>query len=83
VKAKMSFTSGLMRIVGRARGLAGELELGLLQVIHIEVAVAAGPHEVARLIAAHLGHHHREQGVGGDVEGHAEEDVGAALVELA
>ena len=30
-----------------------------------------------------LGHDHREQGVGRDVEGDAEEDVGAALVELA
>jgi hypothetical protein len=31
----------------------------------------------------HLRHHHGQQRVGGDVERHAEEDVGRALVELA
>ena len=45
--------------------------------------IAEGVHEVAVLQAAHLRHHHGEQGVAGDVERHAEEDVGAALVQLA
>jgi hypothetical protein len=40
-------------------------------------------HELAGLEVRHLGHHRREQRVGGDVERHAQEDVGAALVELA
>ena len=32
---------------------------------------------------ADLGHHHGKEGIGGDVEGDAEKDVGAPLVELA
>ena len=40
-------------------------------------------HELARPVAADLRHHHGQQRVGGDVERHAEEDIGAALVELA
>ena len=40
-------------------------------------------HEVARLQAAHLRHHHGQQRVAGDIERHAEEDVGATLIELA
>ena len=39
--------------------------------------------ELAGLQAAHLRHHAGQQGVGGDVERHAEERVGAALVQLA
>ena len=63
--------------------LAGELKLGLLHVIVIEVAVAARPDEVSDLEARLLRHHVREQRVARDVEGHAEEDVAGALVELA
>ena len=63
--------------------LTGELEPGLLDVVGVEVCVAQRVHEVADLETSHLGNHVREQGVGGDVERHAEEDVGAALVELA
>ena len=47
------------------------------------MAVAARPDELARLQVALLRHHVREQGVGGDVEGHAEQRIGAALIELA
>jgi hypothetical protein len=80
----MSVTSGLIRIVRqRRKRLARELQAGLLEVVAVEVRVAEGVHEVAGLVAADLGEHQGEQGVGGDVEGHAEEDVGAALVELA
>jgi len=39
--------------------------------------------EFARLQPRHLRHHLREERVGGDVERHAEEHVGTALVELA
>ena len=49
----------------------------------VEVGVAQGVDEVAGGEIADLGHHHRQQRVGGDVEGDAEEGVGAALVELA
>src|SRR5258707_5973990 len=55
----------------------------LFRSVQVEVRVAQGEHELARLQAGHLRHHQREQGVGGDVERHAEEQVGAALVHLA
>ena len=47
------------------------------------MGVAQGVDELAGLEARHLRHHHGQQRVGGDVEGKAEKDVGAALVELA
>src|SRR3954469_1552693 len=50
--------------------------------VRIEMAVAAGPDEDARLEPALLGEHMGQQGVACDVEGHAEKDVAAALVEL-
>jgi hypothetical protein len=52
-------------------------------VVAVDVAVAAGPDEVADVQVALLRQHVRQQRVAGDVEGHAQEDVGAALVELA
>jgi hypothetical protein len=52
-------------------------------VVAVDVAVAAGPDEVAHVQVALLRHHVGQQRVAGDVEGHAQEDVGAALVELA
>ena len=79
----MSLTSGLIRIVGSGARLAGQLQPRLLEVVGVEVRVAEGVHEVAGPVAADLRHHQGQQRVGGDVEGHAEEDVGAALVELA
>ena len=62
---------------------AGELQVGLLQVVGVEVAVAAGPDELAGLEVADLRHHQGQQRVAGDVEGHAEEDVRRTLVQLA
>lgn len=60
-----------------------DLQPRLLEVIEVEVAVAPGPDELARLEAAHLRHQAGQQAVRGDVERHAEEGVGAPLVELA
>jgi len=60
-----------------------ELLPHLLLVVRVDVRVAEGVHEVADLEARDLGHHVGEQRVAGDVEGHAQEEVGAALVELA
>src|ERR1700734_1186589 len=50
--------------------------------IEVEVAVTAGPDELAGLEVALLGKHMGEQGVTRDVERHTEKDVGAALIEL-
>jgi len=47
------------------------------------VGVAERVDEFAGLEAGDLCDHHGEQGVGGDVEGDTEEDVGAALIKLA
>ena len=68
--------------LGEGTGLTGELETGLLEVVQIEMGVTRGVDEVTGLEACHLRHHHQEQGVGGDVEGYAEEGVGRTLVEL-
>ena len=42
--------------------------------------IAQGVHKVAGLEAAYLGDHQRQQRIGRDIERHAEENVGAALV---
>jgi len=47
------------------------------------MAVAAGPDEIPDFQPSLLRHHVGQQRVGGDVEGHAQEDVGAALIKLA
>src|SRR5689334_7790425 len=62
---------------------AGELLARLLEVVEVEVCVAEGEDEFAGPEAGHLGHHQGEERVGGDVERHAEEEIGAALVKLA
>ena len=68
---------------GVGEGFAAELQRHLFVVIAVNVAIAAGPDEVTHIQIALLGHHVCEQGVAGDVEGHAQENVGAALVQLA
>ena len=66
----------------RAR-FAGQLQFGLLEVVAVNMRVAQRVDEFARLQTAHLGNHHGQKRVAGDVERHAEEDVRAALVKLA
>jgi hypothetical protein len=68
---------------GVGKGRAAELQLHLRVVVAVDVAVAAGPDEVAHLQVTLLRHHVGEQGVAGNVEGHTQKDVGAALVQLA
>ena len=60
-----------------------ELFAGLLEVVAVEVNVPQRVDEFTRLKPGDLGHHHRQKGVTGDIEGNTEEEVGAALVELA
>ena len=52
----------------RRHGLSGQLQVRLLQVVHIQVRVTQCVHELARRKTGHPGHHHGEQGIGGDVE---------------
>src|SRR5690554_7876793 len=63
--------------------LAGQLLADLVEVVVIDVAVASGPDELARPVAGLGGDHVREQGIARDVERYTEEQVGAALVQLA
>jgi hypothetical protein len=65
------------------QGLTGELQFDLLEMVGINMYVAAGPDEVSRLVPCDLGHHEGQQGIGGDVEGYSQEDVAAPLVKLA
>ena len=60
------------------------MELGarLVEVVEVEVGVAGSVDKFAGLEACYLCHHQQEQGIGGNVERHAEEAVGRALVEL-
>ena len=71
----------------RVESESGELErwsanlfAGLFEVVGIEMQIAEGVDEFAGGQAGDLGDHAGEQGVAGDVEGDAEEEVGAALV---
>src|SRR4051794_4836092 len=63
--------------------LARELSPHLLEVIEVQMAIAACPDEVARRQIALRGDHVREQCIRCDIERDAEEYVGAALIELA
>src|ERR1700693_6262087 len=84
----------LVRIVEQARrfapdhkprqgeGGASQLQVGLLQMIEVQMAIAARPNEVPHFKIALLRQHVRQQRVGGDIEGHAEQSIGAALVQL-
>ena len=62
--------------------LTGKLELGLLDVIKIQMGVTGGVDEVAGLEARNLSHHLQQESIAGDVERNTKEGVGRALVEL-
>ncbi len=68
---------------GIRKRFSAQLQGYLLVVVAVNVAVATGPNKITDIQVALLGDHVREQGVAGDVEGHAQEYVGAALVQLA
>ncbi len=61
---------------------ACQLQLGLVEVVAVQVDVATGPDELTRTQVNLSRHHHRQQCVAGDVERHAQEDVGRPLVQL-
>src|SRR5690349_12826563 len=65
----------------RVRG-ARQLQVGLLEVIDVQVAIAARPDELPGLEVALLREHVGEERVAGDVEGDAEKEVAASLVHL-
>ena len=69
-------------VIRKRPRLAAELQPHLLHVVGVDVAVAAGPDEGAGLKPAFAREHVGQKRVAGDVEGHAQEHVGAPLVEL-
>jgi hypothetical protein len=60
-----------------------QLQARLFEMIAVQVCIPKCMHEIARPVAADLRQHQGQQRVGSDVEGYAEKNVGAALVELA
>src|SRR3989440_5781843 len=67
---------------GQRQRLAREKLLDLREMILVDVQVAERVYELADLQLADVRDHVRQQGVGTDVEGHAEEGVRRALVKL-
>src|SRR3546814_17455829 len=67
--------------MGAGRGRQWQRDL--LQVFAIQVTVAAGPDKVSDFQVALLGYQVSQQGITGDIKGHTQENIGAALVQLA
>src|SRR5262245_50665371 len=67
------FDGGIEVHLGQLARLAGELGFGLFEMVGVEVEVTKRVDEGAGAQIAYLRHHHREQGIGGDVEGDAKE----------
>lgn len=63
--------------------LAVQLFVHLIKVVLVDVQVAEGVNKISGFEIADLCHHLGQQRVGSDIERHAEEQVGTALVELA
>ena len=59
------------------------MKFRLVLVVGVQVKVAETVDELVGLEVANLGDHHSEQSIGCDVEGYAEEKIGASLVKLA
>ena len=69
---------------GRQRAcVACELQTGLFEVVAVKMRIAKRMYEVAYVIVTDLRQHMRQQCVGGNVEGHAQKNIRATLVELA
>src|SRR6266849_5731103 len=60
-----------------------ELEPGLIEMVEIQMSVAKGVNEGPGGETGDLRRHHGQQGIGRDVERHAQKYVGGALIELA
>ena len=68
VEIKNTAYPGIDLHLRRRQGFSGQLQVRLLQVVHIQVRVTQRMHELAGLQAGYLGNHQGEQGIGGDVE---------------
>src|SRR3989344_1170813 len=63
-------------------GLAGQLQVHLLQMVQVNMCVPEREDKIPGLQAGHLRGHQKKQRVRGDIEGNAQERVGAPLVKL-
>ena len=61
---------------------SADLQLGLIEVIVVEVGITKGVDEGARFEPAYLGHHVCQQGIGCNVERDTEKHISTALIEL-
>ena len=60
----------------RREGFAGQLQLCLFEVIEVQVRIAERMNKFAGLQLADLCHHQRQQRIRGEIERHAEKDIG-------
>src|SRR5262245_25141094 len=60
-------------------GRPAKLLARLFEMIRIKMRITQRMDEIAGLEPGYLRYHHRQQGIGSDVEGHAKEDVARAL----
>ena len=81
VQNRIRLALDVQRGVGKRR--AAQLQLHLFVVVAVNMAIAPGPDEITHVQVALLRHHVGQQGVAGDVEGHAQKNIGTALVQLA
>ncbi len=65
------------------RGGAAQLLSGLIDMIFIEMGIPQNMDKLPRLEAGHMGYHVGQQRIRGDIERHAQKNIGAALIELA
>ena len=77
------FHFGIEHHSGEGARFAFKLEAGLFQMVCVKMEIPEGVDEFLGPQIADLGDHEGEQGVGGDIEGDAKEEVGASLVKLA
>ena len=48
--------------------------------VAVDMGIAGSMDKIATFETADLGDHHRQKGVGGYIERHSEEDIGASLI---
>lgn len=68
---------------GKGAGFAAQLELHLIEVVQINMEISKGVDEFKGFEARHLRHHHRQEGVGGNIEGNTQKGIRTPLIELA
>ena len=65
---------------GQWSGIPAQLQMNLFEVIVVDMCIPKGMDELAWLEVRNLGNHHRQQCIGGYVEGDTQKDIRTALV---